>query len=57
MARILFGVPQGSILDPILFNIFLCNLFLFLQNKNVASYADDTTPYEMGKILHMLYVT
>ena len=40
-----FGVPQGSILGPILFNINMIDLFYECEDSNVASYADDTTPY------------
>ena len=46
--NILHGVPQGSILGPLIFTVFLYDLFLFKPNIDLVSYADDSTPFAMG---------
>ena len=43
--EIVVGIPHGSILGPLLFNILLCDLFLIMKETDFSSYADDNTPY------------
>ena len=44
---IIAGVPEGSILGPFLFNIFVNNIFFFVDTAFLVNYVDDTTLFSI----------
>ena len=46
---LLYGVQQGSILGPLLFNIFTNDIFYFVDKCKLANFADDNTLYAIAK--------
>ena len=40
--------PRDQFSSPLLFNIFLCDLFSIMDDIGFASYADENTTYTLG---------
>ena len=49
--KIITGVPEGSTLGPLSFNIFLNHIFFFLKDANLGNHADNSALYAHNKNL------
>ena len=54
LKEVIAGVPQGSIDKPLIFNLFVSDIFLFICFSTLSNYADDNHLFTTGTDIQLI---